>query len=76
MPLFLRPNCFANDTRADYPVIARNENGERVVGRIYSGAGLQGQQWIWALTGIGSDLAESLDDAKARLKVTLARLEH
>lgn len=53
------------DRENDYAVI----DGKVVIGRIYFGAGARADKWIWAVNGVGSALCDSLDEAKARLKV-------
>ena len=49
--LFLRPNEFHTAQRADYSVFDRTLDGERKVGRIYSGVGSLGDKWMWAISG-------------------------
>ena len=65
--LFLRPNEFHTAQRADYSVFDRTLDGERKVGRIYSGVGSLGDKWMWTISGWGSAQAENLEDAKQKL---------
>jgi hypothetical protein len=73
--LILRKNDFATARRPDYDVVERSDDaGERVVGRIYFGAGADGKQWLWAIAGFGSRLAETREAAMAAFKAEWARL--
>lgn len=61
--LFLRPNDFDRPERRDYEV----RHDGKVVGRIYSGAGSQGDKWLCP-HGWGSAQADDLEEAKSKLK--------
>ena len=65
---FLRRNQTYKPDRADYDVLLDERGTKRVIGRIYYGGGRRGDQWVYALGGWGHDVADSLDDAKAKLK--------
>ena len=63
----LVPNSFRTETRADYDVHCDDVK----IGRIYNGAGANGDKWLWALAGWGSSLADDLygpDGATQKLK--------
>lgn len=68
--LALRPNDFDREDRRDFAVLHLG----KVIGHIYSGAGLHGGQWLYAIYGWGSDLADDLEDAKAKLKAQFEKL--
>jgi len=64
--LILKRNEFWSDAHPDYSVFDEGKD----IGRIYFGVGSGGQRrWLWAITGWGSDMADTLDEAKAKLKV-------
>jgi hypothetical protein len=75
--LLLRRNEFATGRRADYDVIEQlahdGKRIERVIGRIYDQAGAGQHQWLWAIEGFGSRLADTSEEAMAAFKAAWER---
>jgi hypothetical protein len=75
--LLLRRNEFSTAKRADFDVIEQqvrgSERSERVIGRIYDQAGAGQQQWLWAIDGFGSRLANTRENAMAAFRTEWER---